>query len=73
MSWSKGLVDRRDERIAAMDVRATAAAGLVLIVVTLAAFVIDLLRGNDGMPYAWLAGVGGVAYIVALAVLRVRG
>ena len=48
-------------------------AGLSVIVVDLVAFIVDLARGGDGMPFAWLGGVGGVSYIVAVIVLRVRG
>ena len=69
----KGLLDRSDERIRSMDLAATAFAGLVLISVTLVAFVVELLRGHDGMPYAWLGAVAGVAYLVAILYQRLRG
>ena len=69
----KGLLDRSDERITSMDLAATAFAGLVLISVILVAFVVELVRGQDGMPYAWLGAVAGVAYLVALLFLRLRG
>ena len=69
----KGLLDRSDERITSMDMTATAFAGLVLISVILVAFVVELLRGHDGMPYAWLGAVGGVAYLVAIVFQRLRG
>lgn len=69
----RGLLDRRDERIAAMDLRATAIAGCVLTVAILGAFVVEIAQGGDGMPYAWLGAVGAVAYVLALVVLRLRG
>jgi hypothetical protein len=69
----KGLLDRSDERITAMDLTATAFAGLVLIAVILVAFVVEIVRGQDGMPYAWLGAVAGVAYLLAILVQRLRG
>jgi hypothetical protein len=68
----QGLLDHRDERINDMDLRATAAAGAVVLVVTIGAFVVDVARGNSGAPYYWLGAIGGVAYVVALVVQRVR-
>lgn len=69
----KGLLDHRDERINAMDQMAMVSAGAITLVVTLLAFVIDIARGNDGMPYSWLAAIGGVSYAGALVVQRIRG
>jgi hypothetical protein len=69
----RGLLDRRDERIAAMDLRATAIAGCVVIVAILGAFVVEIAQGGDGMPYAWLGALGALAYVLALVVLRLRG
>lgn len=69
----RGLLDRRDERIRAMDARATVITANVLIVTILAAFVVDIARGGDGMPFAWLAAVGGVTYVLAVLVLRSVG
>ncbi len=68
----KGLLDHRDERINAMDLMATAVAGAITLTVTLVAFVVDIARGNDGMPYAWLAAAGGVSYAGSLVVQRIR-
>ncbi len=67
-----GLLDRRDERINDLDLRANAFVGLVLVVAVITAFVVELARGNDGSPYAWLGALGGVSYIVALVTLRLR-
>ena len=68
-----GLLDRRDERIVAIDWQATAVAGAMLIVAVIAAFVVEIARGQDGMPYAWLGALGGVTYALAVLVLRLRG
>jgi len=69
----KGLLDRRDERISAIDLRATAITALALIAVILIAFVVQIARGQSGWPYSMLGFVGGVTYIAAVIVLRVRG
>jgi hypothetical protein len=69
----KGLLDRGDERITAIDLRATAITALALIAVILIAFVVQIARGQSGWPYSMLGFVGGVTYIVAVIVLRVRG
>ena len=63
----------RDERWAMIDLRATAVAGLVTITAVIAAWLWEIAHGRDGSPYTQLAAVGGVAYIVAVAVLRWRG
>jgi hypothetical protein len=68
----RGLMDHGDERLTTIDLTATAAAGMAMIVADLVAFVIDLGRGGDGMPYAWLGAIAGVSYLVAVAVLRLR-
>jgi hypothetical protein len=69
----RGLLDRTDERISAIDLKATAFTGMVLIFAIIVAFVVEIARGQDGMPYAWLGAVGGIAYVVALIALRLRG
>ena len=62
----------RDERWAMIDLRASAAAGLVLIVTVIGAWLYEVARGQDGSPYSQLGAVAGVAYIIAIAVLRHR-
>lgn len=69
----RGLLDHRDERINSMDLRATAFAGNVVIVVVIAAFVVDIARGGDGSPYAFLGFVAGIAYTAAIVYHRLRG
>lgn len=68
----RGLLDRRDERINSIDLRSTAFAGAVLILVVLGAFVVEVARGGDGQPYANLGAVAGVAYIVGVVYNRLR-
>ncbi len=65
--------DGRDERFALIDLRATALAGTVTIVAILVAWIVELAAGRDGDPYTWLASVAGLAYILAVALLRWRG
>jgi hypothetical protein len=68
----QGLLDRRDERINALDVQATAITGGVLLVAIATAFVVEIARGESGGPYVWLGCLGGVTYLVALVLLRLR-
>jgi|1185.fasta_scaffold104627_3 hypothetical protein len=62
----------RDERWAAIDTRATAAAGFVLITVLIGAWLWEIAHGRDGSPYGQLCALAGITYIIAVAVLRVR-
>jgi len=62
----------RDERWEAIDLRATAASGLTLLLVVLGAWLYELSQGRDGEPWAQLAAVAGVAYVIAVIVLRAR-
>ncbi len=64
--------DGRDERIAMIDLRATAFAGVVMIIAVIAGFMVELARGHDGSPYMWLGAVGGLAYLAAIILQRVR-
>jgi len=73
--WSetaRGLLDKRDERITAIDREATTFAGLSLITAVLVMFVVEVAQGRDGMPYSALGAVAGVAYIASLVWLRFR-
>lgn len=65
--------DGRDERFHRIDIHATAFAGVVIIWALIVAFIIELADGRDGNPYTWLLALGGIAYLVALVVMRVRG
>ena len=62
----------RDERWAMIDLRASAAAGLVLILTVIGAWLYEVANGEDGSPYSQLGAIAGIAYIVAIAVLRRR-
>ena len=62
----------RDERWAMIDVHATALTGLVLVAVIIGAWLVEVASGEDGSPYSALGAVGGVAYVVIVAVLRRR-
>jgi hypothetical protein len=62
----------RDERWAAIDLRASAAAGFVVITVIIGGWLWEVSNGDDGSPYVQLGAVGGLAYVVAVAVLRQR-
>jgi len=67
-----GLLDRRDERINSIDTQATVFAGMAVLLAVLAGFVVEIARGQDGSPYSALGAIGGVAYVMAIAVLRWR-
>jgi hypothetical protein len=62
----------RDERWAAIDLRASAFAGFAVIVVLIGAWLWELAHGDDGGPYGQIMAIGGIAYIVAVAFLRWR-
>ncbi|MGI8572203.1 MAG: hypothetical protein ACR2L9_06200 [Solirubrobacteraceae bacterium] len=64
--------DGRDERFAMIDLKATAAAGLVVILTLIIAFLVEVAEGHSGNPYAWLAAIAGLAYTVAIVFLRWR-
>jgi hypothetical protein len=63
----------RDERWAMIDLRASALTGSVLIAVVIGAFLYEIASGADGEPYSQLGAIAGIAYIVGLAIGRVRG
>ncbi|MGI9006017.1 MAG: hypothetical protein ACR2FU_07435 [Streptosporangiaceae bacterium] len=65
--------DGRDERFAQIDLRATAVAGLILILVLIAAWLVRLARGESPGPYDWLLAVSGVSYLLSVAWFRWRG
>jgi hypothetical protein len=65
--------DGRDERFRRIDVNATAAAGMAVIVALLVAGGVELARGHSGAPYTWLAAIAGLTYLVSVVVQRLRG
>ena len=65
--------DGRDERFRQIDIHATALAGIVVLSAIIIAFVVELARGHDGSPYGWLGTIGGLTYVAAIIVFRLRG
>jgi len=65
--------DGRDERFRQIDIHATALAGLAVLSAIIIAFVVELARGHDGSPYGWLGAIGGLTYLAAIIVFRLRG
>jgi hypothetical protein len=65
--------DGRDERFRQIDIHATALAGLAMILAVIIAVIVELARGHDGNPYAWLGAIGGLTYIAAIVLFRIRG
>ena len=61
-----------DERQRAIDLRATALSGLAMGLFSLAAGIVSLARTGDAGAWGTLCLVGGLAYAVALVVLRAR-
>jgi peptidoglycan/LPS O-acetylase OafA/YrhL len=62
----------RDERWAALDLRASAVSGFAVMLVIIGTWLYELAQGHDGNPYGQLAAVGGISYLVAVLVLRAR-
>jgi membrane protein YdbS with pleckstrin-like domain len=64
--------DGRDEYWARLDLTATTLTGLVLICAVIGMCFWEWAHGRDGTPYSQLGAVAGLAYVVALVVLRLR-
>ena len=62
----------RDEHFAAIDLKATAFAGFVVLSVLIGAWLVELARGDDGSPYGRILAVGGLAYVLGVLFLRWR-
>ena len=65
--------DGRDERFRQIDIHATALAGIAVITAVIIAFLVELARGHNGDPYSWLGAIGGITYIAAVIIFRIRG
>ena len=65
--------DGRDERFRMIDIHATALAGLAVIFAVIVGFLVELARGHNGDPYGWLGAIGGLTYIGAIIIFRIRG
>jgi hypothetical protein len=68
----RGLLDRRDERIAGIDLQATAFTALAMIITVLTGFMISVAHGDSGWPYTLIGAIGGLAYLAALGYYRIR-
>jgi hypothetical protein len=64
--------DGRDERFAQIDLRATALAGLVLIIALIVSWLVQVAQGHSGSPYDWLCAIGGLSYALGVAFFRWR-
>ena len=62
-----------DERLASFDIRATAIAGTVAIVVAIVGFLWAIVHGQSGNDFAAVAASAGVGYLVAILWFRWRG
>jgi hypothetical protein len=65
--------DGRDERFRQIDIHATALAGLAVIIAVIIASLVELARGHGPGAYGWLAAIGGVTYMGAIIVFRIKG
>lgn len=65
--------DGRDERFRRIDLHATAIAGACVLAAIIVAFIVEMAQGHSGEPFSWLGAIGGVSYLAAVVVLRVRG
>ena len=65
--------DGRDEYWARLDLLASLFAGYVAITAIIAMCLWEWAHGRDGTPYAQLGALAGVAYLAAVAFLRLRG
>ncbi len=62
----------RDERWALIHQRAMALTGTVLALALIGAWVVDLARGGDGLPYSILFAAGTIVYFAAALWGRAR-
>lgn len=74
-SETVGILSGRpaDERLAAFSLHATAAAGVVAILVSLAGFLWSIAHGESGNDFAAVVASAGIGYLAALLWLRRRG
>ena len=65
--------DGRDERFRRIDIRATAIAGIAVIVAVIVAFAVEVACGQSGAPFSWLGAIAGLAFPGAVIIFRIRG
>jgi hypothetical protein len=63
---------RPDERQANIDLRATAFAGLALVLLAIGGVIVTTAMGTLVWPFMLFAVVGGVTYVVGLLIFRHR-
>jgi len=61
-----------DERRDAIQLRALAVTGQVLIVVLVVGFMVQMVRGADTQPWTWLGALGGATYLLSVVAIRSR-
>ena len=66
------LIRQPDERWLALDKRATAFTGSVLILVLIGAWLWEMAHGRSGEPYVQLCSLAGLAYLSSMFWLRFR-
>jgi hypothetical protein len=65
--------DGRDERFRRIDIHATALSGLAMGLAVIIGLLVEFAQGHGPGVYGWLAAMGGVAYLIAIVVFRIRG
>lgn len=65
--------DAPDERYRAIDQRALAVVGLVLILYVIGGFLWEQAHGREGMPFTVMGALAGLTYLAALIYGRFRG
>ena len=65
--------DGRDERFRKIDIDATALSGLAIGLGVVIGSLVEFARGHGPGVYGWLAALGGVTYLIAIVVFRIRG
>jgi len=71
-AWGTLWSSSQDEREQSIGNEAAIISYVVVIAAILGAWLIELARGGDGMPYTWLGAVGGVSFVAALGYLNWR-
>ena len=65
--------DAPDERYRAIELRAVAAVGIVLIACVIAGFLWEQAHGRSGMPFTLMGAVAGLTYLAGVVYGRLRG
>jgi hypothetical protein len=65
--------DGRDERFRKIDIHATALSGLAMGLAVIVGSLVEFARGHSPGVYGWIAAIGGLTYVVAIVVFRIRG